>query len=390
MLRYRIMYAVALIAAAATFVYNNTLFSLLLLITVIAALVLIKLSVTDNAKKISISCDIASACVMGNKAKPLSITVNNKSKLPMGCIEVVLLCKNHMFDEVREERVQLYGSDKTQTYDISLNNEKCGRSSVEIKEIYCCDIFNITRSKLNFQWKKNYTVYPPMPEIQVHAQKLLNAEFGGYNYDKFLKGHDNSEVFGIREYAEGDSLSAAHWKLSAKADEIIIREWSRPNNFRIVFVFDLMLKDLSGKEVGIDVLSSIMGLSAAISQETMRQGIGHSALVLNHGLQLDISVHQLSDSTVLFDEMMSVVIPENSNSFADEFLSAGLHKRYSKLIYIGPEANARMLSVVAANIDMSAIAIKSEGETEYSHDEGYPMYKISAEKIKSESQFIEL
>ncbi len=390
MLKYRIMYAAVLVLSAAAFIYINTALSLLLLLLVLAIPVFIKLSVFDNAGKISVSCDISEYCVIGKDDAPLTMTVKNKSRLPMGSIEVVLLCENHMFGESREERINLYGSGKKQVYKIPIENEKCGRSSVEIKEIYCCDMFNITRSKLNFTWKKSYTVYPPLPEVQVHAEKLLNAEFGGYNYDKARRGNDNSEVFAIREYAEGDALSAAHWKLSAKADEIIIREWSRPNNFRILFIFDLMKTDIEKKEVEFDTLAAIMGLAAATSREVIRQGMGHNAAVLNQGMQLDMSVHMLDDSTTLFDEMMSVVIPPTSDNFIDEFLSLDLHNSYSKLIYIGPRANAHRLSPIAACMDVTAIAIEAEGEPSYGREEGYPIYSLSAQSIKLKAPFIEL
>ena len=251
-------------------------------------------------------------------------------------------------------------------------------------------MFNITRKKLNIVWKKKYTVYPELPDVQVHAQKLLNAEFGGYNYDKSRKGHDNSEVFGIREYAEGDNLSAAHWKLSAKADEIIIREWSRPNNFRIMLAIDLMKNDIHGNEVQFETLAAIMGLSAAVSREIMHQGMGHNAAIINHGMQLAISVHQMDDATTMFDEMMSVVVPENSNAFMDEFLSMDLQNLYSKLIYIGPRDNARMIAGIASYMDVTAIAVEPEGESTYDRDEGYPVYTISAQSIKLKAPFIEL
>ena len=175
MLKYKIMYAAALIAAVAAFMYINTLLSLLMVVMLVAIPVFIRISVSDNANKINMSCNMVNACVVGKETKPLTITVQNKSKLPMGSIEVVILYRNHMFSEEHEEKITLCGQGRNQIYNIPLNNEKCGRSSIEIREAYCCDMFNITRSRLKFRYKNNYTVYPPLPEVQIHAEKLLNA-----------------------------------------------------------------------------------------------------------------------------------------------------------------------------------------------------------------------
>lgn len=390
MLRYKIIYIAVFLASVATLVAANSAMALLLVLMLLVMPLLIRVGVLDNAKKITLKCEISQACVVGKEAKPMSVTVSNSGYMPTGPIELVLLCKNHMFNYEYEKRVNLCGSGKVQEYKIPLNTDKCGRSSVEIKEAYCYDIFNLFRKRLNFICKMDYTVYPPLPDVTLSVQKLLNAEFGGYNYDRLHKGSDNSEVFGVREYAQGDSLGAAHWKLSAKVDDIIIREWSRPNNFRIVLVFDIMKKDIAKMDVSFDVQKSIMGIAASASRELIRQGIGHNALAVNHGVMLDISIHHLDDASVMLDEMMSVVIPENNDRFTDEFLVMGLHNSYSKLIYIGPEANASALDAIAAHMDVTAIAIKDMGETEYNSNYGYPMYVMSAREINDEPQLIEL
>lgn len=52
-------------------------------------------------------------------------------------------------------------------------------------------------------------------------------------------GDDASETFDIREYREGDRISRMHWKLSAKREVPMIREFSREDSARFLFVLDL-------------------------------------------------------------------------------------------------------------------------------------------------------
>lgn len=390
MLKYKILYGVMLLAAAAAFIYANSVASMLLLILMIVLPVIIKLTVMNNAGSIDIKCFMSDACVAGSAAKPLTITVENRNLLPMGNIEIELEYTNHMFSDKYEEKVSLCGVGRKQSFELPLKADRCGRSEIEVKQVYCSDFLNIMRGKVDFYWKKRYTVYPNLPDIQLHAQKLLTAEFGGQNYDRSRRGNDNSEVFQVREYEAGDSLSAAHWKLSAKMDNIIIREWSRPNNFRLLVLFDLISNDIKGNALSFDVQAAIMGLTASVSRELSYQGIGHNVEMLNSGTVLDMSIHQSGDSAVLLDEMMSIVIPENNESLINEMLANNIQNTYSKLVYIGPKANAAMLREFSAYMDVTAIAVSEEGKPLYDRSGGYSVYTIPAKNISEQRNFIEL
>lgn len=390
MLKYKVLYAILLLLAAGAFIYINSAASLLLLVLLVLLPFLIKLSLMDNVSKIKISCSMTEACVAGSEAKPLLVTIENTSALPMGSVELVVAFENHMFRTERSERINLCGSGKKQTFEIPVDSERCGRSSVVIKEVNCCDIFNIMRSRIDFKWRKRYTVYPRLPELQVHAQKQLTAEFGGRNYDRTRHGNDNSEVFQVRDYVAGDNLSAAHWKLSAKVDDIIIREWSRPNNFRLLLIFDLVARDAGGKEVSFATQAAIMGISSSISHELVRQGIGHNAAMVNCGSVLDMSIQQNNDSSVMLDEMMSIVVPKSNDNITEEILANGLQSKFSKLIYVGPEKNAGLLLGLSAYMDIAAIAVRDTGDMTYTRESGYTMYTLSAQAIAEKSHFLEL
>ena len=390
MLKYKILYGVMLLISAVTFLYANSAASMLLLILMIVLPILIKLTVMNNAGRIDIKCSMVDACVVGSTAKPLTITVENRGLLPMGNIEIMLEYTNHMFSDHDEEKISLCGANRKQSFEVPLKVDKCGRSEITVKQVYCSDFLNIMRSKINFQCKKRYTVYPNLPDIQLYAQKLLTAEFGGQNYDRSRRGNDNSEVFQVREYEAGDSLSAAHWKLSAKMDNIIIREWSRPNNFRLLILFDLMSKDIKGRALSFEVQAAIMGLTASVSRELAYQGIGHNIEMLNCGSILDMSIHQGGDSAVLLDEMMSIVIPENNESLINEMLANNIQNTYSKLVYIGPEANTAMLREFSAYMDVTAIAVTEDGKPLYDRSGGCSVYTIPAVNISAQRNFIEL
>ena len=390
MLKYKIIYVIAVILAACMVVYANTPAALLLLILMALLPLVIKLSVKDNAKRIAISCSMIDACVVGSATKPLVVTVENKSLLPMGNLELVLEYTNRMFGTSRTEEVTLCGTGRRLSFELPIDVDRCGRSEVEIKEVYCFDVLNLMRNRIDFHWRKRYTIYPAMHEIQLHAHKLLTAEFGGQNYDRSRRGNDNSEVFQVREYEMGDNLSAAHWKLSAKSDEIIIREWSRPNNFRILILFDIVKKDIRGTELSFAEQSAIMGFTASLSRELAHQGIGHNVIMLNNGPIVDMSIHQEDDSEILLDDIMSVVVPDNNNNIYDEIIANNIQNSFSKLVYIGPNTNAAMLHELSAYMDVTAIAIKDGAAADFESHGQFAVYTMSPEGIAEKAQFVEL
>lgn len=57
-------------------------------------------------------------------------------------------------------------------------------------------------------------------------------------YDSLRSGDDASEVFKLREFQDGDKLKNIHWKLSAKMDELIVRENGFPKACSTVLILE--------------------------------------------------------------------------------------------------------------------------------------------------------
>lgn len=57
-------------------------------------------------------------------------------------------------------------------------------------------------------------------------------------YDSVRSGTDQSETLKLRPFQDGDKLRNIHWKLSAKADELIVREDSMPRGCPVVVLVE--------------------------------------------------------------------------------------------------------------------------------------------------------
>ncbi|MCI9073397.1 MAG: DUF58 domain-containing protein [Lachnospiraceae bacterium] len=60
------------------------------------------------------------------------------------------------------------------------------------------------------------------------SQTVRNFAGDAEVYDSLRSGSDASETLNLRPFQDGDKLRNIHWKLSAKADELLVRENSMP------------------------------------------------------------------------------------------------------------------------------------------------------------------
>lgn len=82
-------------------------------------------------------------------------------------------------------------------------------------------------------------VLPEAKSVGVRITERTRNFFGDSDvYDDFHPGDDRSEIFGIREFREGDKIQSIHWKLSAKSDELVVREDSLPLACPVVLILE--------------------------------------------------------------------------------------------------------------------------------------------------------
>ena len=94
--------------------------------------------------------------------------------------------------------------------------------------------------------------FPKLPDGETAGKRLRPKHGGG-----FAEEHD------IREYRAGDPLNAVHWKLSAKLDELLIREPLVADRGEL-----RLLMDLFGSR---DTLESVFGKLTYIGGELLRR-----------------------------------------------------------------------------------------------------------------------
>ena len=83
-------------------------------------------------------------------------------------------------------------------------------------------------------------------------------------YMTHLRGENPEEVFQVREYQAGDRIRNIHWKLSARAEEWIVRDFVHPGQCRLALLADLAMPQGQKTEGLNEVLAVLLSLGLAI------------------------------------------------------------------------------------------------------------------------------
>ena len=110
--------------------------------------------------------------------------------------------------------------------ELPIRFQRSGKMIISIKEIRISGILGILTTKQKSDGQGMFYVYPAMLErsMEVGEYEGLKEEDKTGRQEGIMQGNHFSEVSGIREYIQGDSIRDIHWKLSAKKEKLMVKE----------------------------------------------------------------------------------------------------------------------------------------------------------------------
>ena len=174
--------------------------------------------------------------------------------------------------------VSFYG---TGNYEIYLRKLRI----YDITGVFCCNV--------RMRKQGSIQVMPELHDVPVRLSMATKNFYGEADvYDENNPGHDKSELFQVREYRAGDRLQNVHWKLTAKQDELIVKEYSLPKACPVILF--LSYRPRKKKQ-----LLSFMETVASLSFSIMDAGCPHY-VVWYDGTVQDVLRIRVDDEESLF------------------------------------------------------------------------------------------
>lgn len=187
-------------------------------------------------RKVSVRVMIPIEIAERGQTFTMRVEVHNKSILPIGKLSLyVEYGEGH---DLKKKKIVL------KFRNLPIGNSTWNRVlSIKLPGYYEFTTYKIKiHDMLGFFWmgKKTKSIAATMilPEISEVMVKLGDGvkHFHGETelFDDTLAGLDQSEILGVREFRDGDKLQNVHWKLSARMDNLVVKENSLPKSCAIV------------------------------------------------------------------------------------------------------------------------------------------------------------
>lgn len=209
------------------------------------------------------------------KGKETAIHVRalNRSAISVPRIRIVV----ELNDNGKKERYAVsgaIGSRAVKLFELKVTPKFCGELKMRVVEINTWDYFRL------FKWRKTLkhtevTIHVLPRILPAAAEVVSNFRYFIGDSDVYSdeeSGDDPSQIFEIRDYRPGDKMQKIHWKLSAKSDSLIVKEYSEPVGFAIVIFVNLFSP---GKKEDRQKRDAVLETAASLSWTLIEQNYTH-------------------------------------------------------------------------------------------------------------------
>ena len=225
------------------------------------------------------------------KSGEVSFRIGGSSGNPLPC-SVDVCVKDLMDGTSRSETLVLYCGD---SQPLKLDTSHCGRYVISVARAVFSDFLGFFSFRARCPESFFVSVDPaaarpdPMPDFSHFVPLRYYPRRGG----------GFSEIHELREYAPGDPVSAIHWKLSAKTDDLIIREPQDREQSRVYLTLD--------RVPDRDEMDLTLGCLVWVSEKLFSLDVSfHVCCILDNvrGSVTETSINDRQDLTALLDKIM--------------------------------------------------------------------------------------
>ena len=266
------------------------------------------------------------ACVTAIKIfapADVTVTTSNGSRLPVPACRIDVTCRNVLTKEECEiPLMYACGPNGSKSSSFSIVSEHCGMEEIKVREAFITDPAGLFRREQKLDSSAAIYVMPEVKEIEIPSEFFDAYDMESYSYSQHLKGTDTGEVFGVREYADGDSPKQIHWKLSAKMDDLMVKIPSYPIENKLVVLLDNSIPE--GTELGPGRRNDLMEMFFSVSLSLLKKNITHSLGWCDHrtGSFILKRIENENDMWMAVPEALSAGIETSMLSTSYRFMQA--------------------------------------------------------------------
>ena len=218
---------------------NQTILLLGYTIVVLLAMSFVEILV----RKFTVKCSLEIPITMAEAGIPIAVNVcvKNQFLLPVRRIDVCMRVSHSLGNLQSKQWITFFDCKSgKQSYRRKMELEEAGNYEIELSKIRIYGFFGLISIKKRCRAFDSVLVMPQIYPIGVQMTEAVRNFLGDADvYDDFRPGNDSGETFEVREYQEKDKLQSIHWKLSARTEQLMVKEHSQPKACAVVLFLDL-------------------------------------------------------------------------------------------------------------------------------------------------------
>lgn len=235
----RIKYGfILLISAILLLFYHNFFFFYLML--VVALMPLLSYCVSKYVwNRFDILIDSPVLTVGSKNDIPIDFVLNNRTGLPMPGVHFDFTVENHYYPNDELQCVALPVRAGKSTYHWSVNSVYAGKIGISGIEIRMRDYLGLFTFRRKFNCEDDIYVIPTESDVIMNVIEDTFTEGDDQDNDSGYSVDDVTQIKEFREFIPGDRMQKVNWKISAKHDELYVKEYEQQYNRTLTLLVEL-------------------------------------------------------------------------------------------------------------------------------------------------------
>lgn len=267
--------AVFLLTLYCFFLYDDRILAAMLVAEAVYLMIAL-FSLSGKKRKLQVIMEPLVPIAEKNQEIPLRVTVKNRAGFLPVYVRVRLRIENTFTGT--QARTTLSGTaaaGENAEFVTVFQAGICGNIRIALERYQIYDMLHLMRCTCKGKEVQRIGILPECHLLAVEVTRrtrefIADAE----EYSDRESGSDSSEIYQIREYREEDSVHAIHWKLSAKADALLVKEYGRPLGAAVLIWLNLEEQKEAGRKNG-KIPADMLELTASLSLSLLEEKCVH-------------------------------------------------------------------------------------------------------------------
>lgn len=272
-MRQRIRYLSILLGSGALYLfyvgYTSWLIFMVVLLLPLGSLLLFLIAIQGFSLDLRLKDEI----IIGDEGAIGEISVKTATFIPLSRVRLDVHAENTFSAEIMDETLFLSAYHKRQSFPIPLSFTHIGMGTIQVREVVLYDLLGLFHIRKAISPQKRIMILPPRGEendIQIYNAQISSTGQEEEEGVLIPNSAGNRDLFTVRPYQRGDALPRIHWKLSAKQEEWMVREFGDERHPFTAVYYE------SGRTLA--ECEQIYTRLYALSCELLKQGIAHEVV----------------------------------------------------------------------------------------------------------------